>query len=122
MRYGPNVPASLSPTTRTRAGCSADGGAGAPVVDVVAGAVGTGATSAVGVGAVEAVPPLEELLEAPGQRVAEVAVAHDGVELAEVLLVGDRRLGDGPDDELHLLQCLPAHAVPASPGSWTCPA
>ena len=52
------------------------------------------------VAAVEGVPVGEDDLEAAGERVAEVAVADDRVEVAELLLVVDRGLGDGPDDEL----------------------
>ena len=44
--------------------------------------------------------PFEHLLEAAGQRVAEVAVADDGVEVAEVLLVVDGGLRDRAHDEL----------------------
>src|SRR6478672_11152132 len=39
-------------------------------------------------------------LEAARERVAEVAVADDRIEVAEVLLVVDRGLGDRPDDQL----------------------
>ena len=44
LRYGPNVPASLSPTTSTLAGFSADGGTtgGAVGAGVVGGTVGAG--------------------------------------------------------------------------------
>ena len=43
---------------------------------------------------------LEHLLEAAGQRVAEVAVADDRVQFAEVVLVVDRRLRDRAHDQL----------------------
>src|SRR5262249_11801504 len=56
------------------------------------------------VGVAELVPVAEHDLEAARERVAEVAVADDRVELAEVGLVVDRRLGDRPDDELGLTQ------------------
>ena len=52
------------------------------------------------------VPVGEHDLEPAGERVAEVAVADDRVELAEVLLVVDRRLGDRPHDQLGLAQAL----------------
>src|SRR5262249_61385444 len=52
----------------------------------------------------ELVPAFEQLREAARQRVAEVAVADDGVELAEVRLVVDRRPGDDADDLLAVAQ------------------
>ena len=49
LRYGPNVPASLSPTTSTLAGFSADGGTtgGAVGAGVVGGTVGAGTVDVV---------------------------------------------------------------------------
>ena len=43
---------------------------------------------------------LEHVLEPAGQREPEVAVADDGVEVPEVLLVLDAAFGDGADDGL----------------------
>src|ERR1700722_11022830 len=62
------------------------------------------------VGPVEPVPALEHQLEAAGHRVAEVAVADDRVEVAEVLLVRHRRLGDRAHDRLHVREIRIGHA------------
>ena len=59
---------------------------------------------AAGVVVLQRVPVAQDDLEAARERVAEVAVADDRVELAEVRLVVDRRLGDRPDDQLGLAQ------------------
>src|SRR6478736_2980770 len=48
----------------------------------------------------EVVEVAQHDLEAARERVAEVPVADDRVEVAEVLLVVDRGLGDRPDDQL----------------------
>ena len=67
------------------------------------------------VGAVEAVPVGQHDLEPARQRVAEVAVADDRVEVAEVLLVVDGGLGDRPDDELDVgKRCGHAISLPWS--------
>ena len=69
---------------------------------------------AAGVLVPELVPVAEDDLEAARQRVAEVPVADDRVQLAEVRLVVDRRLGDGPHDQLRLAQRRVAHTA----SSW----
>src|SRR5262245_25716941 len=61
--------------------------------------------------AVEPVPVGQDDLEPARERVAEVAVADDRVELAEVGLVVDRRLGHRAYDQLDLVEaCLRHHA------------
>ena len=62
---------------------------------------------------VEVVPVGEHDLEAARERVPEVAVAHHRVELAEVRLVVDGRLGHRPHHQLDLLEARLRHS-PAS--------
>ena len=52
------------------------------------------------VGAVVGIPIVQDDLEAAGQRVPEVPVADDGIEVTEFLLVVHRGLGDGADDDI----------------------
>ena len=63
------------------------------------------------IAAVEAVPLLQNDLEAARQRVAEVAVADDRVQLAEVLLVVDRGPGDRLHDKLDLILAHGQHIL-----------
>ena len=51
------------------------------------------------------VPVGEDDFEAPRERVSEVPVSHDGVELAEFAFVVDRGPGDRPDDEFEITGC-----------------
>src|SRR3954454_24594122 len=69
---------------------------------------------AAGVLVAELVPVSEDDLEAARERVAEVPVTDNGVQLAEVGLVVDGGLGDGPDDQLGPAQRRVAHTA----SSW----